>query len=50
MTKEFDAIAFGQGDKAKSLKTGDKIDIVYTIAENIWNGKRSLQLKIKDIK
>lgn len=47
---EFDAIAFGMGDRASSLKRGEKIEIVYTISENVWNGKTTLQLKIKDIK
>lgn len=49
-TVTLDAIAFGQGDKASVLKPGQKIDIVYTIAENEWNGKVSLQLKVKDIR
>lgn len=48
--KTFDAIAFSMGDKAKDLSVGDNVSIVYTIDENIWNGRRSLQLKIKDIK
>ncbi len=45
-----EAIAFNMGDMASVLKSGDTIDIVYTISENVWNGRVSLQLKIKDIK
>ena len=45
----FDAIGFGM---AKSIKIpeGSKIDVVYTLDENIWNGKRNLQLKVKDLR
>lgn len=43
-------IGFGMGEKANDFKIGDKVDVVYTIDENIWNGNRELQLKIKDIK
>jgi single-stranded-DNA-specific exonuclease len=45
----FDAIAFGMGRKIQELKTGSVINAVYTIDENEWNGKKNLQLKIKDI-
>lgn len=45
-----DAIAFGFGDYADSLKIGDEIELVYTVDENTWNGKKSLQLKVKDLK
>lgn len=46
---KFDAIAFGLGATHK-LKDDEKIDIVYSIEENVWNNKTSIQLKIKDIK
>ncbi|MFH1863453.1 MAG: single-stranded-DNA-specific exonuclease RecJ [bacterium] len=45
----FDAIAFGQGSIYPKLTKETKLDIVYNIEENIWNGNKSLQLKIKDI-
>lgn len=44
-----DAIGFGMGKLAEDLQIGDSVDIAYTIDENQWNGKTSLQLKIKDI-
>ncbi|HUD44611.1 MAG TPA: DHH family phosphoesterase [Patescibacteria group bacterium] len=44
-----DAIAFGMGHLAESLKIGDIIDIAYTLDENKWNGNVNLQLKVKDI-
>lgn len=45
----FDAIAFGMGDSHK-LNVGDKINMVYSIDENFWNGNKNLQLKVKDIR
>jgi single-stranded-DNA-specific exonuclease len=46
--KRFDAIGFGMA-KDCDIKMGDKINIAYVIDENEWNGKVSLQLKIRDI-
>ncbi len=46
----FDAIAFGMGEIYSELKVSTKIDIVYALEDNTWNGSKSLQLKIKDIK
>lgn len=48
--KIFDAIGFGMSEFAQNLKPGDKIDVAFTIDENVWNGNTKLQLKIKDIK
>lgn len=47
--KIFDAVAFGMVDKI-DLSEGDKVDIAYIVDKNEWNGKVSLQLKIRDIK
>lgn len=44
-----DAIAFGMGNLYSKLKIGQSIDIAYTIDMNVWNGRKKLQLKIKDI-
>lgn len=46
----FNAIAFGMGERATEFHIGDRVDIVYTIEEDSWNGNEKLQLKIKDIK
>jgi len=48
--KYFDAIGFGLGDRADEVRIGSKIDLVYTIEENEWNGNNRLQLKIKDLR
>jgi single-stranded-DNA-specific exonuclease len=45
----FDAIAFGLGDQFSQLQDNPFIDIAYTIDMNVWNGRSSLQLKIKDL-
>lgn len=41
-------VAFGFGNFP--IKTENKADIVYTLNENSWNGRRNLDLRIKDIK
>jgi single-stranded-DNA-specific exonuclease len=46
----FPAIGFGLGEFLPSLKNKNEIDICYTIEENEWNGKVSLQLNVKDIR
>jgi single-stranded-DNA-specific exonuclease len=46
---KFDGIVFNV-IKDQRPKINDKIDIVYFVEENIWNGNKSLQLKVKDIK
>jgi len=43
-------IGFSFGDWCAKLKTGDKIDIVFELGVNEWNGNRELQLKITDLK
>jgi single-stranded-DNA-specific exonuclease len=44
-----DAIAFGMGEFFSKIRIGDKINIVYTLNENNWNGEKRLQLKIRDL-
>lgn len=46
----FNAIAFNLGGLSQVLKPGSKIDISYSVNENVWGGKKSIELKIKDIK
>ncbi|HRH71114.1 MAG TPA: single-stranded-DNA-specific exonuclease RecJ [Flavobacteriales bacterium] len=46
----FDAIAFRLGEHYELVKSGAPFSILYTLEENEWNGRRTLQLNIKDIK
>ena len=41
-------IGFNMADKMELLK--NPVDIVYTLDENVWNGERSLQMKVVDVK
>lgn len=43
-----DAIAFNM--KEKGINTGDRISIVFSPRFNLWRGRRSIQLNIKDIR
>lgn len=45
----FTAVGFGFGELIKRVKK-EPFDMVYTIQENVWQGKAHLQLNIKDIR
>jgi single-stranded-DNA-specific exonuclease len=47
---KFGAIGFGFGENKENLNTGNKINIVYTIAKDSWSGDKQLQLKLKDFR
>jgi single-stranded-DNA-specific exonuclease len=46
----FDAIAFNQGELLPQIKKDIPFDICYSIEENIWKERRSIQLNIKGIR
>ncbi len=46
----YDAIGFNLVEKYEYLLSGEPVDLVFEIGENEWNGKKSIQLEIKDIK
>lgn len=46
----FDAIGFGMGERAAEIQVGDSIEIAYNLDENEWNGRKNLQLRIKDFR
>ena len=43
-------IGFGMGDYFEIIKDDQSFDVCYSIDENEWNGKKSLQLRVRDIK
>ncbi len=45
-----DCIAWGQGDWVDRAGPGDYLEAVYTPQVNEWNGRRLLQLNIKDLR
>ncbi len=46
----FTGIGFGMAGKMPLLLTGNPVDIVFRLDENEWNGGKSLQLKVLDIR
>ncbi|MEZ4800826.1 MAG: single-stranded-DNA-specific exonuclease RecJ [Flavobacteriales bacterium] len=48
--KRMDGIGFDLGKWAEPICQNVPIDILFTIEENIWQGQRSLQLNVKDIR
>ena len=46
----FESIGFNMSDHYEKLIQNHPIDIAYVIGENVWNGKKTIQLELKDIK
>jgi single-stranded-DNA-specific exonuclease len=46
----YSGIAFQQGEKFDLIQKGQSMNICYHIEENEWNGVKSIQLNIKDIR
>lgn len=46
--RTWDAIAFRMGDRIVEASSGSRIDVVYEMETNVWNGRTSLQLVIED--
>lgn len=45
----FSAIGFYMGELRRELRPGYKVDLVYSLAEDHYNGNGQIQLKIKDL-
>lgn len=45
----FDCIGFGLASYVEKINSGLPFDICYTIEENVWREKRSIQLNLKDV-
>lgn len=48
--KKIDAIGFGLGDKLHLLQGKKRVDVLFSLDENEWNGIKSLQFILKDLK
>ncbi|PSQ81464.1 MAG: single-stranded-DNA-specific exonuclease RecJ, partial [Bacteroidetes bacterium QS_8_68_15] len=49
-----DAIAFGMGEKydelQQSRRDGQPLELLFSVEENTWRGRTSLQLKVRDVR
>lgn len=45
-----EGIGFNLGQWSDVLKNNEPVDLLFSIDENMWNGKASLQLMVKDIR
>ena len=43
-------IGFGMGDFFENIKDNQTFDVCYSIDENEWNGRKTLQLRLRDLK
>jgi single-stranded-DNA-specific exonuclease len=48
--KYYKAVYFDSSEKTKDLKFGDKVDVVYMLKKNEYNGNTYLDLIVKDLK
>ncbi|MCY7410379.1 MAG: DHHA1 domain-containing protein, partial [Chitinophagales bacterium] len=48
--KQLNGIAFGMGDKFAKVQSGEPFDVCYTLEENEWNGKKSIEMLVRDIR
>lgn len=48
--KSFDAIGFSLGKMFPDLERGERLDVVFQLSENTWNGSTAIQLKIVDMR
>ena len=48
--KIFEAIGFNLSERFNALKVGDKINLLFNLEQDEWNGNKKIQMKIVDIK
>ena len=44
-----EAIAFGFSEKTRVFSSGDRVDAVFSIEQNEWNGGKTVEIIVKDI-
>ena len=49
-TPVFDAVVFNQAAWSKELTDGSRVDLVFQLEANEWNGQRRLQLNVQDLR
>jgi single-stranded-DNA-specific exonuclease len=47
---DYEGIGFNLGEHAGMVRSGSPLDIVFTLGENEWKGRKSLQLIVKDLR
>jgi len=47
--QSFDAIGFNFGDRCDELSRASAVSLAFSLEENEWNGKKSLQMKVRGI-
>ena len=48
--REYDAIGFSLAEKIPDLARGERIDVLFSLDENEWNGRVNIQLKLVDMR
>ncbi|NTW13905.1 MAG: single-stranded-DNA-specific exonuclease RecJ [Candidatus Moranbacteria bacterium] len=48
--REYDAIGFSLADRIPDLVRGERIDVLFQLDENEWNGRVNIQLKLVDMR
>jgi single-stranded-DNA-specific exonuclease len=48
-TKPISAVAFNMGPDFDRITAAKTVDVAYSVDINIWNGKKEVQMKVKDI-
>ncbi len=48
--KPFEAIAFNFGEYSAKIRPGTQVDLAFHLDLNEWNGRQTLQLKVRDMK
>jgi single-stranded-DNA-specific exonuclease len=46
---KMDAVAFNQGHRLEDVKNARAFSLVFSLEENVWNGRTSLQMKVKGV-
>jgi len=47
---KIEGIGFNLAEKFNLLKSGKDLDVLFTISENEWNGNKSLQIRVEDLR